>query len=295
MFGPRGAGSSRSSDDLHNEDAFLVADDLGLYVVCDGRGDAPGGEVAAYLAVDAISEHLEDVLRVRPASESEGPAALQLDSSVSCGTIEASIRLALESIVEAAGERPELDGMASTVTLLLVQRGRAYIGHIGDSRAYLARGARLVQLTTDEEWTDSEVRDAAETGSGIETFTLPTRAGDTFILCTDGASAEIGNAGRVDAIQDYSPRLVASRIAAAAHRNRPDEDATVVVVRIRDEHEHAWVNAPGPLGLDARTRGLVHRPVGRSRRPAHPFDQLISRSYENVGRSRSGSRSAIDS
>ena len=50
MFGPRGAGASRCSDGMYNEDRFLVADELGLYAVCDGNGAEPAGEVAAHLA-----------------------------------------------------------------------------------------------------------------------------------------------------------------------------------------------------------------------------------------------------
>lgn len=285
MVGPRGAGSSRSSDDLHNEDAFLVADEIGLYAVCDGRGDTPGGEVAAYLAVDALSEYLDGLLRLEDVGRGSARVAARLAATVSCRTIEAAIRFALEKIVEAAASRPDLEGMETTVTLLLVQHGRAFIGHVGDSRAHLVRSDQLVQLTTDQEWTATEMRGGEHGRSGIETFSLPTRAGDTFILCTDGAETEIGNADLLEAIEDYSPRLIASRLVAAAHRHRPEEDATVVVVRIRDDREFARVVAAEPPGLDRYGRGLVHSPVPRSFRPMAPFDHLIDRSARADGRS----------
>lgn len=278
IFGPRGAGSSRSSDDLHNEDSFLVADDIGLYVVCDGRGDAPGGEVAAYLAVEAISEYLEGRLRIEARPDEEAPASFCLPEEVSCQTIEAAIRSALESIVEAARDRPDLAGMASTVTLLLVQRGRAFVGHVGDSRAHLVRREKLVQLTTDQEWTGSEAEDDARGAGGIETFSVATRAGDTFILCTDGAEEEIANPDLLEAMDEYSPRLIASRLVAAAHRHRPEEDATVVVVRIREDHEFAHAGASDPSDVDRRGRALSHGAYARGTLPLSPYDRLFDKS-----------------
>ncbi len=284
MFGPRGAGSSRSSDDLHNEDAYLVADEIGLYAVCDGRGDAPGGEVAAYLAVDALSEYLDGILRLEDGGREGDRVAASLAATVSCRTIEAAIRFALENIVDAAETRPDLEGMATTVTLLLIQKGRAYIGHVGDSRAYLVRAEQLVQLTTDQEWTATETPLGDDAPSPIETFSLATRPGDTFVLCTDGAEMEVGNADLLEAIEDYSPRLIASRLVASAHRHHPEEDATAVVVRIRDDREFARVVAAGPPALDGYGRGLVHRSVPRSFRPLAPFDHLMDRSARADGR-----------
>ncbi len=280
MYGSRGAGSSRSSDDLHNEDAFLVADDIGLYVVCDGRGDTPGGEVAAFIAVDAISNYLEGLLRIEAEGEGKDrPASFRLAAEVSCRTIEGAIRFALESIVEAVANRPDLEGMESTATVLLLQRGRAFVGHVGDSRAYLVRREKLVQLTTDHEWTASEsARDARGRG-GIDTFSVETRFGDTFILCTDGAEEEIANADLLDAMDEYSPRLIASRLVAAAHRHRPEEDATVVVVRIREDHEFAYAGAPDPPDRGHRDRAQTHGGAyARATLPLSPYDRLFDRS-----------------
>ena len=215
MYGPRGAGSSRSSDDLHNEDAFLVADDLGLYAVCDGRGDAPGGEVAAFLAVQALEDFVAGIVEDEGSGEGASDEVLRPDFTPS--TVEHAIRYALTRIVEETRERPDLAGMASTVTLLLVQRGRAFIGHTGDSRAYLVRGDDLVQLTTDQEWTTEGVASKVPGQPNVESFSIATRPGDTFVLCTDGAEEQIANRDLLDAMHDYSPRLVASRLVSAAH------------------------------------------------------------------------------
>lgn len=278
MFGPRGAGSSRSSEDLHNEDAFLVADELGLYLVCDGCGDEPGGEVAARIAVDAISAFLGGLLRPDRESNPKDFGAFDLAAPVSCRTIEGAIRFALESIAAASDDRSDLEGMASTATLLLVQRGRAFVGHIGDSRAYLLRRADLVQLTTDQDWTASTIRRCIGDRMGIETFSLPTCARDTFILCTDGAEEEVVNAELFEAMGQYSPRLIASRLVAAAHRHRPAEDATVVVVRIREDCEIAGGSAIEPVDCDLRGRSLSRCARPRLTPLPSPYDHLLDRS-----------------
>lgn len=280
MFGPSGAGSSRSSDDLHNEDAFLVSDELGLYAVCDGRGDAPGGEVAAYLATAALEDYVSGILGSDDDADRASDELTRPEFSAK--TIEHAIRHALHSIVVATRERPDLAGMATTVTLLLVQRGRAFIGHAGDSRAYLVRGDDLVQLTTDQEWTTEGVGTSRTHGVEIESFSIATRPSDIFILCTDGAETQIANPALLDAMHEYSPRLLASRLVAAAHRACPDEDATAVVVRIRENNEFAWASLRDPRSELSDGRLLSLDVVGRRVQHPHPFDRLFARQGANA-------------
>ena len=68
---------------------------------------------------------------------------------ISVDTVEQAMRYALEALVVASDEHPELAGMETTLTLLLIQRGRAFIGHSGDSRAYLIPGDAVYRLTED--------------------------------------------------------------------------------------------------------------------------------------------------
>ncbi len=285
MYGPRGAGASRSSDDLSNEDRFLVADELGLYAVCDGHGDVPGGEVAAYVAAEAVKYFLEAILRETEPEDESTPTGSPMQSgeahaNVSVVDIDAAIRFSLAAILDATEGRSDLVGMGSTVTLLLLQHGRAFIGHSGDSRAHLVRGDDLVQLTTDHEWTDTADAPAA-TGREqppIESFSLPTQAGDTFVLCTDGAERAMSNAELVDSMHDYSPRLLASRIVAAAHRQDPSVDATAVVVRVRNNHEFAWATVVEPRLRDGNARVTAPVLIGRRTQNPYDLDRLISRS-----------------
>ena len=96
----------------------------------------------------------------------------------------------------------------------------------------------------------------------------------------------MANEELIDSMHDYSPRLLASRIVAAAHRQDPTVDATAVIVRVRDDHEFAWAGAIEPRWQDENAR--VVPPVLRGRRTQRPydFDQLISKSAQNGGPAR---------
>lgn len=289
MFGPRGAGASRSSDDLHNEDTFLVADEFGLYAVCDGDGAAPAGEVAAFLAVEAVEYYLEGLVDDGEDEDAAGIGVAEASGlpNVSVRTIEAAMRYALEFVAEAAEERPELAGMQTTMTLLLIQRGRAFVGHTGDSRAHLIRSGRLVQLTTDHEWTSSAASERARPGTSkllIESFSIPTRQGDTFVLCTDGAEREVANPDLVDQAGHSSPRLLASRIVGAAHRHDPTVDATVVVVRIHEDFEFAWARDIEPLPRDSQAHARAISVAGRRAQSPRRLDRHFARDRVGAGR-----------
>lgn len=246
------AGASRGAESLHNEDRFLVKDKLGLYLVCDGQSDRPAGERASAIAADSLEHFL---------TSPDSTHAIE-NHSITLQVVEAAIEYALSQVVIAAQENAELEGMASTMTLLIVQQGRGYIGHVGDSRAYLVRRDRCDQLTADQEWTESEYDASSSLGEGtaisppkpapradvdiqVETFSVELESGDTFILCTDGAEDEMEDREFVRSIGDASPAMIASRLVSRSARLRPGHDATCVVFRVHDDHEHAWVTASG--------------------------------------------------
>jgi protein phosphatase len=147
----------------------------------------------------------------------------------------------------AAVERtePERLGLATTITMLLAHGRHGVIGHRGDSRAYLVRRGRCHQLTGDHELTDS-IADGGSKKRDFEVFALDLKPGDTIVLCTDGAEEFVQDRDIVRVMGDLTPRLIASRIVSAAHRRAPAIDATAVVVRVRSEREHGWLELSSP-------------------------------------------------
>jgi len=112
-----------------NEDSFLVTDVL--FAVADGLGGHEAGEVASRMAIDLLEEHLP-YFRSNPVDK---------------------LRETFTRINTAIHQRSMSDenckGMGTTLTALLIQDGTAYIGHVGDSRAYLVRDGVVCQLTED--------------------------------------------------------------------------------------------------------------------------------------------------
>ncbi len=230
-MGIEGSGATRAGGQgLHNEDAFLAEQGLGLYVVCDGASGTPAGEIAARVASDALEEFVEragDDLDLRA-------------ERVARAVVERALPYAMDAVVEAERTDPELRGLATTVTLLLARGDVGVIGHRGDSRAYLVRGRRAHQLTVDHELTDA-VEGDAPASDHFEVFSVPLEPGDTVILCTDGAEQVVQDPALVRVAGELTPPLLASRIVSAAHRGAPSSDATAVVVRVHGERERRWL------------------------------------------------------
>lgn len=235
-----GSGASRAGGEgLHNEDVFLVKEGLGLYVVCDGASGTSAGEVAARIASEALEEF---VARAGDDLDLRGPVVRSV--------VDRAMAHAMTAVAEAEQSDPQLRGLATTVTMLLAHGSLGVIGHRGDSRAYLVRRGRAHQLTVDHELTEA----AANGGTAdrdFDVFALELQPGDTVVLCTDGAEQVIQDAAIVRAAGALSPRLLASRIVSAAHRQSPDFDATAVVVRVLRATEPAW------LELSTQPRGTT--------------------------------------
>lgn len=167
-----------------------------LLIVAGGIGGFPGGAAASRLAVEQIYAHL---------------SALPGDYSAS-SAIRSAASLANAKIFAAAeaSDAPH-PRMGSTVVLALVQEGadgtNAWIGHVGDSRAYLLRAGRMHRLTTDHTAVEALLsrdlitRDEVDRhpDSSVLTRNLglhseveidieqhPLAAGDTLLLCSDG-------------------------------------------------------------------------------------------------------------
>lgn len=169
-----------------NEDALAVIPSMGLVVVADGMGGAPGGDVASAVAVQGVVRAVLEGRNLREAVEE-----------------------ANGQILRVAEERRELRGMGSTLTVLRVDTaaGRFDLAHVGDCRAYRLRGGELLRLTRDhtlvEEWVLRGILDPEEARHhplshvlhrvlGVEekvkvdVLEGAVEVGDRFLLCSDG-------------------------------------------------------------------------------------------------------------
>src|SRR5512143_1118257 len=133
----------------HNEDASLMVESvfdgdqaletIGLFIVADGMGGHQAGEVASALAARTVAHSLvQDVYLSYLHQASHQADQLPLTE-------------ALLKAVEAANQavHTEVPGSGTTLTCALVINTRAYLAHVGDSRAYLYYNQELKQITRD--------------------------------------------------------------------------------------------------------------------------------------------------
>jgi serine/threonine protein phosphatase PrpC len=249
VFGLSDVGKVRKQ----NEDAFVVADlmqssrihempaattlEVGrrgiLLAVSDGMGGAEAGEVASALTLHA----LRGGLRAVEASTAE-------EALVAC--VEGANRS-----VWNAGRDPERRGMGATITAVLLYGRRAYVAEVGDSRAYVLRGRKLVQLTHDQSYVQLmldkgaltheqadkfEYRNVILQAIGIQPdvvvalnrFTL--RRGDKLLLCSDGLTGKLTPAEICSVVATAVSLEAACRGLVDLANSRGGEDNVTVVL-----------------------------------------------------------------
>jgi protein phosphatase len=216
-----------------------------LALVADGMGGHAAGEVASALAADVVRRLYYGL---------DGPIPQVLASAFAAAN---------RAIIEYAQEHPECRGMGTTCTVLAFRDRHAWLAHIGDSRAYLLRDHRLVQLSEDQTLvaklvsegtiTQAEadhspmhnvILQALGTTSNIKpmigTKGLPLQAGDVLILCSDGVSNMVPD----------------DRIAEVAARLPPQEacDALIEAALAAGGHDNASLGVFSVTAGAARTR-----------------------------------------
>lgn len=190
----------------HNEDNYLIDEDMRLFVVADGMGGHASGEVASAMAVHTIRDIVYGEKDLIQAVHDDDPGS----HMEVCTLLEYAVHVACEQIFEKAKQEPEKRGMGTTVVALLLIGSRGYIAYVGDSRIYLLRGGIVYQLTEDhslmnelvrrgkiraDEFDDSpyaNFKNAMTRAVGphevveVDTLDFDMVPGDAFLLCSDG-------------------------------------------------------------------------------------------------------------
>ncbi len=219
----------------NNEDSVYAG--ARLLALADGMGGHAAGEVASQLVIAALA-HLDD-------DEPGGDLLAKLDEAVRAGNA------AIAAQVEA---EPELEGMGTTLTAILFAGDRIGLVHIGDSRGYLLRDGELTQITKDDTFVQTLVDEGritreeahshpqrslimrALTGHEVEpTLTMrEARAGDRYLLCSDGLSDPVSDETILEALQIPDVAEAAYRLIELALRGGGPDNVTVVVADVVD-------------------------------------------------------------
>ena len=137
-----------------NEDAYGLRVDQGLFVVCDGMGGCPAGEVASRIAVDAILEHLDGPAHDRADGFEEREPAYLPQTSRLADAVRRSNRCIYDQAQHDSGQAD----MGTTVVAAWIEQSIASVAHVGDSRAYLWHNDQLEPLTRDHSLVEAYVR-----------------------------------------------------------------------------------------------------------------------------------------
>ena len=201
----------------------------GILLVADGMGGHSAGEVASAIAAEVVRRCFFEL-------KGEVPDILATAFAV-----------ANKAIFDYGQEHPECAGMGTTCTALAIRSDKIWLGHVGDSRAYLLRGGELRQLSEDQTLVARMVREGTMTpeeartsehnniilqalGTGLEldpeiwSDGLILSAGDTLILCTDGLHGLVDDVVIAEIVGRYSPteacqELIRQALQAGGHDN----------------------------------------------------------------------------
>ena len=254
----------------NNEDRFAVSayrlsdrtnTPVLLAVLSDGIGGHRGGEVAAELAVTYISQRLSESTALNPLTD-----------------LRVAIQQASDVIYQQASTNTALQGMGATVACAWMIGTRLYTATVGDSRIYLRRGERILQLSTDHTWiqeavergllrpeqaqghpnahiirrflgsptppeVDQRLRLAADEDDAAQLVNqgLPLLPGDQILLCSDGLT-DLVPADEILAVlrQAESLRTALETLVALANQRGGHDNITAVLVQV--------VSLPSPWG-----------------------------------------------
>ena len=216
-----------------NEDAWVDAPELGLFAVADGMGGHAGGALASRLAAEAL------LTTFRSQRRDLGPEAL--GARLETGFRVAEVQVRRRRVAELAR-------MGTTLAALALEAGVGVVAHVGDSRVYRCRGGVVEALTRDHSYVEQMraagmaparhlrhliTRAVGSDRGPPELRRVDARAGDTFLLCTDGLSDVLG-AGHIRRVlaRTYAPERSAEALVHEALRRGTQDNVTALVVRI---------------------------------------------------------------
>jgi protein phosphatase len=209
-----------------------------LLAVADGMGGHAAGDVASKVVIAAL-EHLDE----------DAPSGDMLQS------MRQAVFEGSEHLREVIRESPQLEGMGTTLTAILFAGGRLALCHVGDSRAYLVRDGQFSQITHDDTFVQTLIDDGRITAEEANTHPQRSlllralngqdvepdlsmreaRAGDRYLLCSDGLSGVVSEETLAEALKDPDPQATADRLIELALRSGGPDNVTVIVADVVDD------------------------------------------------------------
>ena len=269
----------------HNEDAYLLDSERGLFVVADGMGGHAAGEVASRLTVESIQEFISGT---EDDHDNTWPFGYNNRYSVDGNRLSTAVERANEKVMRAVVNRPELKGMGTTVVAALFDEKRATLVHVGDSRAYLYRESELRRLTDDHSWVQEQVNagilseEEARShplknvvtralGGGshvaVDLLEIPIGDGDRFLLCSDGLTGMVSDEEITSALASTrTPEQIVRGLVDLANERGGLDNITAIMVEVKALHAVEHMKKPGDASREKTAVSL--------RSPTRPEEEI---------------------
>ena len=227
-----------------NQDSYHIDPDGRFFIVADGMGGHAGGEVASQIAVDSIRECLEAYWEVET-----NPQKLMQDV----------IDKANQAIINDQNSNPIRSDMGTTIVILIFREDQAWFCHIGDSRLYRLRGAKLDQISDDHTWIARAIQtgvvNADEAKShpwrhmllqclgredlkGIVAGEVEWQPGDRFLICSDGLTEELSDDRIAHQLKSIRNCQQAAQALIESAKLRGGRDNITVVIVSNELNSH---------------------------------------------------------
>lgn len=226
-----------------NEDSYMMLPDRGVFIVADGMGGHAAGEVASDMAVRIIARELGSLRG--------------LDDEAAGERMRHAIIEANAAIFDRTLTEQDKRGMGTTTTALILLPQRFLLGQVGDSRAYMLRDGRMLQLTKDHSYVQEQVDLGLLTEEqarvhpysnvitrciGANAEVVPDlyfghlRAGDIVLLASDGLTGMLEDEQLAVILKgDGGPQHWVDRLINEANRRGGLDNITALVIRIEPD------------------------------------------------------------
>jgi serine/threonine protein phosphatase PrpC len=260
----------------HNEDSFIVLKEHDLFVVADGMGGHRAGDIASRIATETISEFF----RTTANDDVTWPFHFDTNLSEEENRLLTGIRVANRQIFERSTRSRECHGMGTTVVgaMFSSKKRRMYIGHVGDSRCYRIRDAKIQLMTRDHslindyllampDLTDEQKNELPKNvitrALGMQDHVVvdlqhdDPHQGDIYVLCSDGLSGMVSDDDIKQIVTGTAEvRDACRQLIERANERGGEDNITAVLIKIEetDAASDAQGGAKGGDSLDPRAR-----------------------------------------
>lgn len=233
----------------HNEDYFLIDDELNLFLVADGMGGLERGDMASRLSCEVVRDYVRRERAVIDTfKEDRSPASRDALLKM----LELAVQQACHEVYSVS-ERTQGRGMGTTLEVLVLGAGIGFLAHVGDSRIFLFRGGKVHQLTEDHSLVQEKVRQGLLTREEartarrrnvitravgvlpnvkVDTLSFEVDQGDAFLLCSDGLHQYFQDKEMQEAVNGVERDEVAGTLVEMSNKAGGSDNITALFIEV---------------------------------------------------------------